>query len=126
MTKEEQLAALKEQILDRIESWADMYEFFDALMRQVNETGHPGLVFDALFTMYAFMVALRELPEEGDIKKLGDRMLRILIFESVEKLGTQVTVMTSDELQEVLRKRSAMAAMAVAAMDDDKKPKILH
>jgi hypothetical protein len=131
MSKDEQYALAKAQILDNISSWANLYEFFDELMARTNGSMHPGLVFDTLYTLYAFMHALRELPEEGDIKVLVEKMLRILVYEGKEKLGVEVTIMTVEEVRAVISQAEQQAvAMAAAERADGAcpggKPRLLH
>ena len=97
MTRDEQFAAAKAHIGNNINTWEDLYAFFDGVMARVRETGHPLVVFDALFTLYAFVVTLRDLPEEGDVKVITERMLRTLVYDSDEKLGVEVEILEKGE-----------------------------
>ena len=131
MNKDEQFALGRSTILERIKTWADLYEFFDELMHRVHETGHPGFMLDALLTMYAFTYAMRELPEEGDIQKLAERMLRILIYESQEKLGMEVNILTPEEMTAILQKHLNEAVVSGAAETEEatgppRKPRVFH
>jgi len=130
MTKDEQFALAKKNLLDKINSWADIYEFFDASMDRVRETLHPHNVFNSLFIMYAFIQALRELPEEGDIKVLAERMVRIMIYEGKEKLGSDVSFVSEKEAEaHTAAKVRELAATAVAealTVYDTEQPKTLH
>ena len=130
MTKDEQFASVKANILSAINSWDDLYQFFDEIMARVAETMHPHFVFDALFTMYAFMQAMRELPEEGDIKVLTERMLYILVYESKEKLGADCTIVTKAEAEErtaeQVRQLSKIAVAEALAEYEKEGVKVLH
>lgn len=106
MTPDEQYAYAKEHIAARINSWADLYAHFDGGMLRVRTTMHPALVFDSLFTMYAFIQALKELPDEGDIKKIVDKMLRIMVYEGVEKLGTKINIVNPDDINKMLTEQA--------------------
>ncbi len=117
MTKDEQFALAKEQVLKNINCWADLYEFFDAIMDRVHETLHPGMVFDALFTMYAFLHAMKELPEEGDIRVIAEKMLYILVYESEDKLGAKVTILSGAEAAQG-RTAAKVREMAAAAISE--------
>jgi hypothetical protein len=59
----------------------------------------------AFFSMYAFIVALRDLPEEGDARVLMDRTFRNLLLDGKEKLGFEVSIVTPDELQQMAASR---------------------
>lgn len=124
-TKDEQFAFAKEHILDEISTWEDLYEMFDKLMGQVTETMHPGVVFNALFMMHGFMHAMRELPDEGDIKVLVERMLHIMIYEGEEKLGSEVTFMQIKDLKEVLEEQ-ALKAITSAGLQQGPGAKLKH
>lgn len=128
MDKAAQFEILKSRILENINTWADLYEFFDEVMLRVKQTMEPSRVFDALFMMYGFFHAMRELPEEGDIKKLVERMLYILIYESETKLGVSVSVLSVEEVEALLMRHAAEAAVAQTSEqgDSSKKAKILH
>lgn len=102
----------KKEILDRINSWSDLYDYFDEARAVVCSTMHPYAVMDSLFTMHAFFIAMREMPDEGDIKKLVSRMMDILYFESEEKLGTQILIMSEDDMNDVASGGSSAKFMA--------------
>ena len=97
MTPDEQFALAKQELLGKINTWEDLYAFMDDRMAGVHATLHPALVFEALFTMYAFMQAMRDLPEEGDIKVIAERMIHIMVYDSKERLGVSLTIMRRDD-----------------------------
>ena len=47
-------------------------------------------LFGALFFMHSFLQAMRELPEEGNIEALKERMIRVLVYEQHEKFSVDV------------------------------------
>lgn len=130
MTKDEQYDILRKELLGKVESWADIYDYFDTLMRRVRVDMHPAHVFDAMFGMYAFLLALREMPEEGDIKVLADRMVRIMVYESEEKLGAKVTVMDPETARRKIEEQAVEVINALVeattSITGEEKPKILH
>ena len=131
MTKDEQYAAAKAQILDNINTWDDLYHFFDGVMARVRETGHPLVIFDALFTLYAFIVTLRDLPEEGDIKAIVERMLKTLVYESDEKLGVEVEILESKDAEASMtqireRVEAARSAVVLQEIQSSGKKVTLH
>lgn len=108
----------KQVFLENINSWDDLYRFFDAGVARVRDTMHPGFVFDCLFTLYAFVQALRELPEEGDVKVIAERLLYIMSFESQEKLGAQLQfVEMTDAMTSAERMHETLAFLAQTAPD---------
>ena len=76
--------------LKHVTTWEDMYEWFDNQVRACVQIGHPAVVFGALFFMHSFLQAMRELPEEGNIEALKERMIRVLVYEQREKFSVDV------------------------------------
>lgn len=76
--------------LKHVTTWEDMYEWFDNQVRACVQIGHPAVVFGALFFMHSFLQAMRELPEEGNIEALKERMIRVLVYEQHEKFSVDV------------------------------------
>ena len=98
MTSDEQFAYMKTTVLDRVTTWDDMYCFFDEVVAKAREEPSLLMLANAMFVMYAFLTAMRESPDEGDIKKLAERTFRIMIYEGKEKLGATFSVVTAEEL----------------------------
>lgn len=131
MTQDEQYELLKKELLSKVKSWADIYDYFDTLMARVRTTMHPAYVFDAMFGMYAFLLAMKEMPDEGDIERLADRMVRIMVYESQEKLGAKVTVMDEEEIMAKVAEQAqkvieTIVEVASAEVPVDGKSRILH
>lgn len=97
--KDDQFAKGKELILDRIKSWDDAYEYFGSLVDRFNCTVQPMAAMEAMYTMYAFLLAMKENPEEGDIKALTERMMKIIVYESEDKLGATLHAGCATDLQ---------------------------
>ncbi len=93
----------KSDWLAGINSWADIYNFFDGLMSPIKEYKHPITVFNALFILYGFILAMKELPAEKDAKILFERMLRIVLLEGKEKIGSEIVLITGRDLEEIKR-----------------------
>lgn len=122
-----QFAIAKQLILDKVETWDDAYLFFDELMQKFREYPHPLNAVEVMYTMYAFITTMRELPEEGDIKVLMDRMVRTIIYASEEKLGVHLEV--SDRgMQNAAAARALAAAAAAQALAeyDAETPHTVH
>lgn len=115
--KDEQFALITEALLPQINSWEDIFNMFDKRMKEVLANPHPIPMMHTMFLMYGFLTALRELPEEGDIKVLAERMLHIMIYEGEEKLGSNMDVMKAEDLKEFLRDE-ALKAMALHSATD--------
>lgn len=109
MTPEDAFKKACEDFLPKINTWDDMYRFFGELMAKAKDGFHPAYVLDALFSMYGFLLSMKELPEEGDIKVLFTRMFRILLVEGEEKVGIKISLMTKDEADAKIREATAGA-----------------
>lgn len=117
MTLDEQYAYMKETILQKVNSWEDMYAFFDEIIDKARINPVMPLMANAAFIMYAFMHAMREAPEEGDIKKLCDRMLKIMVYEGQSKLGVTFSLVSEEELTKELGQKIVEAYVATVAED---------
>lgn len=114
MSPDKQFAYMKRTIIDKISTWEDMYGMFDELVARAKD--HPSFltVSNAMFLMYAFLFAMREAPEEGDIKKLMERAIRILVYEGHEKLGVTFSIVTEEEFFAEAGKQLAETIVGVA------------
>lgn len=97
MTQQELYDKALATLRRRVTSWETFYEFIDERVKGFNETQHPIAALDALYTMYAFLTAMREMPEEGDILVLTERMAYIIAFESKTKLGAAALAVNTQE-----------------------------
>lgn len=86
-----------DSILPDIHTWEDMYNLLDRRLARVSQSGSTPLAVDLILTMYCIFQAMRDLPEEGDIKVLMKRALRILTVEGKERLGIDIAVLILDE-----------------------------
>lgn len=80
---ESRMAALREvnkEIAEKMESWSDLYEFL--LDRSTAFTSDPSrpAAFEAVSFLQAFVLALRELPEEGDVVVIAKKMNELIIL----------------------------------------------
>jgi hypothetical protein len=137
MDKKQRYATILAELDAKVKTWDDWYDLVDNLVRRAVETKMIPFVLDGMFIMAAFTRAMRELPEEGDIKNLIERTTYIIVYESKEKLGIELTLLTTEEalaqiasvVQEALqpRSRAEIAREEMNAMYDEttKKP-VLH
>lgn len=51
-------------------------------MNSVAKTMHPIVMIDTMTTMHSMFTAMRELPEEGDIKVLLERAVHNMVYGS--------------------------------------------
>lgn len=137
MDKKQRYSAILADLDAKVKTWNDWYDLVETLVSRAIETKMVPFVLDGMFIMAAFMRAMRELPDEGDIKKLIEKTTYILVYESKEKLGIELTLLTTEEalaqvemvVQAVSqsRSRAEIAREEVNAMYDGtaKKP-VLH
>jgi hypothetical protein len=128
MTPDRQFEYLKRTILDKITTWDDMYTMYDELVSRAKD--HPSVITfsNALFLMYAFFFAMRETPEEGDIKKLMERALRILVYEGGSKLGISFEVVSAEDFYSAVGRQVVEATpdVVLAQMQAEKPKGPLH
>lgn len=125
--RDQAYAALSEQLQGEIDTWDDLYSYFDRGMQRVAQTMSPLAVFDTLLVMYSFFDAMREMPEEGDVKVLLDRAIRTLIYEGKDKLGMEVCVLSGSSEE---RYRRLLELVNKAGKENEEvpeeKPRTLH
>lgn len=73
--------------LGKIQTWDEFYGAMTGKFEQFKECGCFGHLYEATLTYYAFIIALRDLPEEGDIKVIIAHMIDTLINKCEERLG---------------------------------------
>lgn len=101
-----------EWTVKNIQSWKDLFRMAHERMHVYQERNDRAAADMALATMYAMIVALEELPEEGDAVNIALRMNTLLITEP-EKLGMRVTLVSAEDVQkagEVLRALGVMVS----------------
>lgn len=85
-----QLADMQKIVADDlkegVKTWDDFYDKLREKMEQFSKCQCVFHMSDAIYTNYAFVVALRELPEEGDIFAIIDRMAVLMTTEAKDKL----------------------------------------
>lgn len=87
--KEEFLSSLDEYADRHINSWADLYRM---LLRYIHRYFSGPSKHNADFSlalMLAFVLALEDLPEEGDARVIAKRLNRILVMET-ERTGIEI------------------------------------
>ena len=106
------LEILRKDVLPLVNSWGDLFSILDAKMARVREDGSPIIVFDTLFYLYAFVVAMRDLPEEGDARVIADEMLKLLTTDSAKRLGFDLHSADSSEVTDAIREAVQQATQA--------------
>lgn len=80
---ESRVEALKEidkEISEKMQSWDDLYKFL--LDRSAAFAASPSqpFAYEAVSFLQAFVLALRELPEEGDVVVIAKKMNEIIVL----------------------------------------------
>lgn len=74
------LAEVNKEIAEKMESWNDLYAFLlDRCNAFTDEPSRP-CAFEAVSFLQAFVLALRELPEEGDVVVIAKKMNELIIL----------------------------------------------
>lgn len=96
-TKEELLAYLESVVLERVLNWTDFYSLIEDMYK--NSKRSPDAFIELFLSMYSFLLAMKELPDEGDIVVLVKKALHMLVFEN-EKFGIDLHLDRSRSLNE--------------------------
>ena len=123
-------AALRKEI----ESWSDLYNFLHARIDIFQRFPNQQTMMNSMYTHRAFVMALQDLPDEGDIQVIVDRMAFIMTHDHV-RLGAKlmllgdnpninVIVIDKEALAELQRVPGEEAPGATTVPDPSKK--ILH
>lgn len=86
MEKHEIERSLLESVA-HLTTWEDAYKWFDEQAQASVRYLHPSIVFGAMFLLYSFIQAMRELPDEGDIQVLLRRMVHIQAYDLYSKFS---------------------------------------
>lgn len=76
---DEALSTLNEEQADKFASWADLYSRLKASAAKFTEYPSPGTAAVAVATLVAFVLALEELPDEGDVVVIARKLNEILL-----------------------------------------------
>lgn len=82
----------------RVSTWADFFGEIDKKMKEFQKCGCQTHAMDVIYSMYAFLVVMRDNPEEGDIKTLMTQMVNIMVFDSEQKLGASFHAMSEEDM----------------------------
>lgn len=89
-THEEVLADITNDWRRHIHSWEDWYRYVDKQTKFGLQSGLPPLIVASQLLMYSFLMAMREMPDEGDITILTSRTAHIMVMESSRRLGLDI------------------------------------
>lgn len=89
MTKQELLKELTAHMACTIHTWEDWYRHIDMQTKIGFHSELPPLIVAATMQMYAFLQAMREMPDERDITVLVSRTCYILIMEIDKHMGVE-------------------------------------
>lgn len=71
----------------QIATWQDFFDMIEKKMETFRGCGCMGHAIDLIMTQQAFVLTLKELPEEGDIKNIMQHMARLMVYEGDQKMG---------------------------------------
>lgn len=109
---------LEHNLLDGVHTWEDFYTRIDAHMEMAS-SGSAQDILSAMFVMYAFMQAMRDMPDEGDIRRLIRRTIHILVYESAERMGVELSLNQEAEAVRAQAPADATPSQEVADMIAD-------
>jgi hypothetical protein len=93
-----------------ISTWADLYGMLHARMRAFHSAPDQSSSEMALFSMYAFVLALEALPDEGNALVIVKKMNHIMFMEP-ERLGARITVIDQEDVVRAAQVLSALGMM---------------
>jgi hypothetical protein len=109
-TKQAAYENLQKEIEERVVTWQDMYTVFHEKMETFKKSHEPTHALEAMYHMYAFILSLEALPEEGNIKVIAEYMIRVMVYESREKLGADMITITPEDIQTTARVLGTLGA----------------
>lgn len=112
---------MKVLLIDKVETWEDMYSVLAAAVDDAMSSFNPPNAAHAIFLLYAFVAALRDNPDEGDIRKLALYMADTIARHSRERLGHELSLHTGASLrlmQSIAAATAALAAVPPASGDE--------
>lgn len=99
--------AAMQEIGNRIETWADLFEFLEGEFETMRRVGHEAVTANTALLLFAFMRALQRFPEEGDAKVITQHLFRILTIDSQKELGIDVRFQPLEVLQQKFAEEQA-------------------
>lgn len=114
----EQVTALAEADAwadEHIETWSDIYAMFHEKMHQYHQYQNPNMVI-AVF--YSFILALEEMPEEGDAKAIVKRMNYIMMAQP-ERTGMEVMVIKREDVVKAAKVMRALGGMPTVVAEEE-------
>lgn len=89
-SKQEALHRLQAFMSTHVNTWEDYYNYIDTQTKLAFRSGIEPLMVAATIQMYGFLQAMREMPDEGDIKVLVGRACIIAITEMEKRMGVEI------------------------------------
>ena len=115
-TKQRFLDEINAHTAARINSWADLYEGMKTQIYNYFQSPNKASADFTITMMLTFVVALEELPEEGDARKIAERMNYLLVMGG-DKTGVEVSFATEEERAETLAKsKELLSSLSRAAL----------
>ena len=115
-TKQRFLDEINAHTAARINSWADLYEGMKTQIYNYFQSPSKASADFTITMMLTFVVALEELPEEGDARKIAERMNYLLVMGG-DKTGVEVSFATEEERAETLAKsKELLSSLSRAAL----------
>jgi hypothetical protein len=118
--------SFKEDFCKDIGTWKSFYEKMAERFTRFTKCGCYNCASTYIYLNRAFLLAMEEMPEEGDIVNIVERMAHILAFEHKEKLGIDPHAPRSSMVDPVTQLRnlvtgSQMLSQALSEVlgDDD-------
>lgn len=106
-SKEEVLAYLNEHFADKFSSWADLYARLKGMAKGFTDNPTLPTAAFAVSTLLAFVLAMEELPEEGDVVVIARKMNEILVHRPD---ATGVVLCFGEDAAELLERMERVAS----------------
>lgn len=128
------LGKLQASVEKQITCWSDMYRELTTAARSYMESPSKENADLTVLTLMCFVLALEELPEEGDILVIAKRMNEIMVMRE-DLTGAHVYV--GEKAEAMRNKMALMGAVAMAKLrgvlggdeqmgSPEDKPTVLH
>lgn len=95
---------------ENINTWADIYKMIHGKMNSFYAQPTEAGMQIALYTMYAFVMTMEDLPEEGEALAIAKHMNHIMFMEP-ERMGASLLLINEEDIERTGKVLRALGTM---------------
>ena len=105
-----------------VTTWDDFYGIVRMVVTEYQKCSCPTHTMEAMYLMYAFVLAMEAMPEESNIAVLTERMVHIMIYEPTEKMGVSIVMASAAEMRGAAALLKAIGGAHIHTVDEGLTP----